>query len=378
MLPVMEANVRILFLYNRSQETAKAADAYKTRMDGLRSGLDSIGIPTGLLSLRELGFNRPHLAFPLNAGTIARRAEGFNAIHAGGAGATVAAAAARSRHSHLVIFDAHGDESLETRLEWQANPTPRGAFLVLQAIILSTLALRMADVLVTVSEPFRQHYLKKGVPAERVIIARNGADTSAITPVLPGANGRINVCYAGGFQAWQAIDTLIEGFAQANEERLRLHLIGFSPDDQVLKGTIGRRFAERVTLEDWMPKQNLIERLTHADVLIIPRTTHRAMRGGLPSKFAEYLAVGRPVIVTNTDETASFVSQHGCGLVSEPTAEGLSGAIRQAASWSKDEREAMGERARRLAESVFDWRSISREYIGQVSRLAQSKEKNRG
>ncbi len=378
MVTDMETNMRVLFLYNRSQETTKTADAYKTRMDGLRGGLDSIGVPNGCLSLRELRFNRPHLAFPLNAGAIARRAEGFNTIHAGGAGATVAAAAARARHSHIVVFDAHGDEVLETRLEWQANPTPRGAFLVLQAIIISSLALRVADLLVTVSEPFRQHYLKKGVPAERVIIARNGADTSAITPVLPVTNGQIDVCYAGGFQAWQAIDTLIEGFAQANEERLRLHLIGFSPDDQMLKSTIGRRFADRVTLEDWMPKRDLIERLTRADVLIIPRTKHRAMRGGLPSKFAEYLAMGRPVIVTNTDETASFVSKYGCGLVSEPTAEGLSNAIRRAASWSKDEREAMGGRARRLAESVFDWRSISREYIEQVSRLTQPKEKDRG
>jgi glycosyltransferase involved in cell wall biosynthesis len=37
-----------------------------------------------------------------------------------------------------------------------------------------------------------------------------------------------------------------------------------------------------------------------------------------PTKFAEYVATGRPVIVTNVDETANFVQKFDCGFVCQP------------------------------------------------------------
>ena len=51
--------VRVLFLSNQMPGNFSA---YDTRLDGLRDALSSLGVHTGNLWLREMYFNRPHLA----------------------------------------------------------------------------------------------------------------------------------------------------------------------------------------------------------------------------------------------------------------------------------------------------------------------------
>jgi len=370
--------MKVLFLSNQPPHVPGRANAYGTRLAGLRRGLESLGVETDLLSLRTLRFKGPHLLFALNARAIARQAQGYDVIHAGDAGATVAAAAASTWHRHLVIFDVHGDELQEAHLEWRAQPTPRRAYLVLQAMLLTAMARRLADMLLVVSEPFRQRYQEKGIPPERIVLVRNGVDTSVFKPVPSRDNGRVRVCYAGGFQAWQAIDVLLDALAQTADDQLHFHLIGFSPQDRSLKAKIAARLGSHATLEDWLPTKHLVERLGQADVLIIPRTQHPSMHGGCPSKFAEYLAMGKPLIVTSVGETAQFVRQYRCGLVCEPTARGLARAVRQAATWNERERRVMGHNARQLAETVFDWRFIARDYLRVLQDIARQKESSYG
>ena len=370
--------MKVLFLSNQPPQVLGRANAYNARLAGLRRGLESLGIQTHLLSLRALRFSRPHLLFALNARTIARRAQGYDVIHAGDAGATVAAAAASMWHPRRVIFDVHGDELQEVQLECRAQPTPRRAYLVLQAMLLTALAHRLADMLLVVSEPFRQRYQEKGIPPERIVLVRNGVDTSVFKPAPSTGNGRLRICYAGGFQAWQAIDVLVDALVRTADDHLHFHLIGFSPQDRSLKAKIAARLGNHVTLEDWLPTKDLIERLGQADVLIIPRTRHPAMRGGCPSKFAEYLAMGKPLIVTNVDETVNFVQQYHCGLVCEPTADSLAQAIRHATKWNAHERQVMGQNARQLAETVFDWRVIARDYLGALQEIVQHRENRHG
>ena len=47
-----------------------------------------------------------------------------------------------------------------------------------------------------------------------------------------------------------------------------------------------------------MPREELFERLRTARVLALPRPAGSFSQAGLPTKVAEYLASGRPVVVT--------------------------------------------------------------------------------
>lgn len=339
------------------------ADAYQTRLDGLAHGLQAHGVETEFLSLRTLPVKGPHLLFSLNAPMIARHAKDYDVIHAAGAGAATAAAVARLFSKHHAVFDVHGDELMETRLELEKKRSPRNIYLVFQSGVLTFLARRIANTLLMVSGPFRERYAKRGVPDAKMITVRNGVDTALFKPSPPSNDGTVRICYAGSFQAWQASDVLLEAMAQNILEGVHFHLIGFAEGDQELKAQFAARLGEHATLENRMAVDQLPAKLAPMDVLVISRTRHPVMQGGLPSKFAEYLAMGKPLIVTNVDETAKFVSEAHCGLVCEPTVESMSAAIRQASEWTAEERQQMGENARRLAETTFDWKVIAKNYL---------------
>ncbi len=62
----------------------------------------------------------------------------------------------------------------------------------------------------------------------------------------------------------------------------------------------------------------------------------------VPIKVMEYLGYGRPLIVTDTEETAAIVREAGCGIVVTDSAEGLAEGIMTVMSASAAQRAAWG------------------------------------
>jgi glycosyltransferase involved in cell wall biosynthesis len=143
---------------------------------------------------------------------------------------------------------------------------------------------------------------------------------------------------------------------------VRLRIIGFTPQNQRLRERIAARLGSRAELIDRLPQHQLAAQLSSADILIIPRPRHPAVEVALPTKFAEYAALGKAVIVCDVDETAQLVRDNQCGLVSPPNAVGLAITIAAATVLGPDQLELMGRNARALAEREFTWEVIGRNY----------------
>jgi hypothetical protein len=84
---------------------------------------------------------------------------------------------------------------------------------------------------------------------------------------------------------------------------------------------------------------------------ITPR--HRSPYNDLavPIKVMEYLGYGRPLIVTDTAETAAIVRRAGCGVIVPDTPAGLADGIEAVATASPEQLGRWGEAARRAAEA---------------------------
>jgi glycosyltransferase involved in cell wall biosynthesis len=82
----------------------------------------------------------------------------------------------------------------------------------------------------------------------------------------------------------------------------------------------------------------------------------------VPIKVLEYLGYGRPLIVTDTEETAAIVREAGCGVVAPDTVDGLAEAIHAVATSSAEQRAAWAQAARRAAEHN-SWDERARQII---------------
>ena len=203
---------------------------------------------------------------------------------------------------------------------------------------------------------------ERHIPVHRIGLVRNGVDLELFDRPPRNPTDGFIVCYAGGFQSWQAIDNLVSAVELLPKDHVRLKIIGFTEHHADLKSSIAGRLGDRVELVNRVTQKELVSHLAAADVLISPRVRHRATEVMFPCKFAEYLALGKPVIVCNVDETARLVRQHHCGLVSEPGPAALAETIWAASNLTRAELNQMGQNARRLAERELSWDDIGRKY----------------
>jgi glycosyltransferase involved in cell wall biosynthesis len=96
-------------------------------------------------------------------------------------------------------------------------------------------------------------------------------------------------------------------------------------------------------------------------------------RAIFPSKFAEFLALAKPVIVTRIDETASIVERFDCGFVCEPTAESMAETILKAKGTPKKVLHLKGYNGRQFAETELDINLICKKYLQFLDRIMKTK-----
>jgi glycosyltransferase involved in cell wall biosynthesis len=328
-------------------------------------------VEAGFLYMGDQVRPEPALLSPLQFTCLLPRLQNYDVIHAGTAAAAYPFSFFRERFPARLVHDMHGHSSeMSLKLRHEEHKL-KGSFRLLQALFIEEMTIHRADYHLVVSRPLLHRLLAHRVPVEKTLVLRNGVDVQLFRTGESPRGEVFTVCYAGDYQTWQGIDLLIEAGRLLPDRDVKFRFIGFRQTSNHLRWRekIMRILGPRAELVDRVPQRELIGLMHSADLLVLPRPYHQATRVAMPTKFAEYIALGKPVLVTDVDETARFVREHRCGLVSPPTASGLAQAILKARDLGRDRLKLMGERARRLAESTFAWEVICQEYYDFLTRV---------
>lgn len=270
-----------------------------------------------------------------------------------------------------IIYDIHGDPLAQSALTRQQASDGRVTTPSLRVRIVCAMAIKCADHIITVCQPHTDQYVRDGIDPEDVSIIRNGVDLELFKQLPFPDKPEFTIGYAGAFQNWQGMGNLIEAMERIDNPSIRLLMIGFDSEDQPLKRELAERFGNRVTLVDKVDRPTLVELLRPVGVLVIPRFDHPAIRNAFATKFAEYAAMGRPIMVNDVDETVRFVRDYQCGFVAEPTPDSMVETIYRIAQTPPKELAGMGARARRMAEENFSWEIIGDEYAAMVRSVVE-------
>jgi len=327
----------------------------------LMQALKDLGVHVDALDVLKDG---RRLRRPL-AGQFALRAgkmpwEAYDVFHV--PAAIVAASLAKyRRRGAKVVYDCRGLRYAEIAMRGLRG---LGRLRVPVMRALERRAAKRCDLCITVSGPLRDWLADVRGGAAGLEIIRNGVDADLFAPAPGGrASDGFLVGYAGQFQNWQAVDLLIDAARLlADEPGLRWRIIGFRDADRDIK----RRFAETLPagaeLIDRCDRETLSGLLGECDLLTIPRKPYLACQVAMPIKFAEYLALGKPVLVNTVDETQHIVRDVGCGFVAESDPRAMADAIRRAARTPPEQIRAMGQAGRDHATANLTWDVIGPRY----------------
>ncbi|HEX2394260.1 MAG TPA: glycosyltransferase family 4 protein [Bacteroidales bacterium] len=110
--------------------------------------------------------------------------------------------------------------------------------------------------------------------------------------LISGKFPEINLCLIGG--------TEFEGFDRLQEKIARLSL------------------TKRVIFTSVMDRENLPDMLGNAIMLVLARPESKQAEGGFPTKLGEYLATGKPVVVTGVGEIGDYLHDGENAYIAKP------------------------------------------------------------
>ncbi|WP_315764601.1 WcaI family glycosyltransferase [Sphingomonas sp. Y38-1Y] len=181
-----------------------------------------------------------------------------------------------------------------------------------------------ADRVSTISPQMCDRLLAKGVPADRIVELRNWADDDAVAPLdRPstyrtewGIERRHVALYSGSFGGKQGIEIIVEAARRlAHRRDLMFVICGDGPARRALEA--GAADLDNLQFHDLQPLERLSDLLGLASVHLLPQIAGAADLV-LPSKLANMLASGRPVIATAATGTGLAREVEECGVVTPP------------------------------------------------------------
>lgn len=263
-----------------------------------------------------------------------------------------------NRRKALIIFDIHGIFQAEKELV-KLN--------IIEASFTQfreNLAFKISDTFSVVSYGMQKYLSSQwGISKEKMIVVRNGIDLEFFNPLKVEEDvitelkkrmrieGHFVIGYIGGMQKWQGVEAFVKAATCLRDRKDLVFLI--------VGGSTSLRSGNIIKIP-FQPRELLPLYYSICDAYVLPRPFHATNFVAMPTKFAEYCAMAKPIVATTAVlDVALLLKNYGTGLlVSKYDPRVLASAFKELAELPESELREMGLSARRLAERVFNWETI--------------------
>lgn len=220
--------------------------------------------------------------------------------------------------------------------------------------------LHFSNKIVCVSNKMIEYlHNEKKIPIERMVYVTNGVDLEFFKPVDDekvenlkqqlGLEDKIVFGYIGSLDKWQGVENFIEAAKKFDNDNLAFIIVGGQKDLR----------KNNVFLIPRVSREKILDYYSVCDILVLPRPNHIVTEVAAPTKFAEYTAIGKPILVANVGDASNLVRKYSCGIVVDDNSpENLAKGITEFKGKSINELKKMGKNSRRLAENEFDWNKL--------------------
>ncbi len=237
---------------------------------------------------------------------------------------------------------------------------------------LERLACRVADVVVTVHEPYREELARRGVDGDRILVVLNSLDEARLPDALPAPRrDPFRIAYHGTVTPHYGLEVVLEAFALL-PSRLSAALQIVGSGDAVPQLTARAEalgVSDRVEFTGAVPHTEVLKRIAGASVGVIPNLPSRLNRFALSTKLFEYVVLGIPAVVSDLPTLRRHFSAEEVVFFRAGDPKALAEALTLVA----DDYDAALARATAASDRYrksYDWEGQSRRYTRMLELLA--------
>jgi glycosyltransferase involved in cell wall biosynthesis len=233
-----------------------------------------------------------------------------------------------------------------------------------------------------VSEVERKNLEARGVAGNKIIVNPNGVDVERFRPGAGGVDAQrelglkddeVVAGFVGTFGPWHGVEKLAEAIKSIPASvPVRFLLIGSgSLHAEVEKRLETERHAGRVIFTGSVGHDRIPALLDACDILVAPHVplADGSEFFGSPTKIFEYMAMGKAIVASRLGQIGDVLADEETALLVEPgNVDELKAAIVRFVE-DKRLREALGKKAREVAEREHTWTHNARRVLNEFKSL---------
>lgn len=246
--------------------------------------------------------------------------------------------------------------------------------------------LQNVERIITVVDEAKEHYVNDcRVPSQKVTVVMNTVDLeefdklNACWSLIEKYKNYFVISYIGGFGPHRGLDTAIKSMPKILGEipNAKLLLIGgkASEYEMYLREMCKKLKVENnVEFTGWVDFSLVPSYIAASDVCLVPHHSSAHTNTTIPHKLFQYMAMKKPVVVTDCKPLKRIVEECKCGIVVP------SGDHRRLAEAvvrlyrNRDLAETFGKNGRKCVELKYNWRNEAEKLISVYREVIKCKE----
>jgi len=221
---------------------------------------------------------------------------------------------------------------------------------------------RGADKIVVVVEEMREHLLSLGADPFRVVVVSNTPDIDRVPVVRdrvqePPGDRTLDLVYTGFVTPRRGLDQVLLALARLRDLAPipRLHIVGDGEHLSALRSQTKKlELTDQVIFHGWVDHSQVAETIAASHIGIVPHLKTGNTDNTIPNKIFDYMAQGRPVLVSDARPLERIVGELDCGLVfGDANVSDLAEQIRKLAD--PHLRHRLGRNGHRAIRNRYNW-----------------------
>jgi len=169
--------------------------------------------------------------------------------------------------------------------------------------------LRNADIIIVTNNALKDYAISMGANEERTIVLPHGVDVKKygssnqrkrIREEYQLNDNDIVLFFMGWLYESSGLDILAKALIESNIPNMKLMIVGKGELwDRLQEISKEEKGARKIILVGWKDYREIADMISASDICILPSKRVEMMENIVPIKILEYMAAGRPVIVTD-------------------------------------------------------------------------------
>lgn len=191
---------------------------------------------------------------------------------------------------------------------------------------LELLLYKKATCVVVVTEAFKTNLIRRGIPATKIEVIKNGVMLDVYKPQPKkkelleklGLTGKFVVAYMGTHGMAHKLDFLIESANCIKDPSIQLIFIGDGAEKVNLLKIIECHKPQNVTMLDSVTKAEMVDYISITDVALVNLKKSDTFKTVIPSKIFENAAMQKPILLGVEGESQDIIQRYKAGICFEP------------------------------------------------------------